>query len=226
MRKLGMALAAVLYRLLVRWLLFASCRVTMAGEGLAALERRLAAGKPLIIAFWHYGVLLVPCLHRGFPLVAMVSASRDGDYIARILEGFGVRTVRGSRNRSGTAALKGLIAAMSEGRSAILVADGSQGPARQAQPGAVLLAGRSGCPIFPLTWSADRYWTFGSWDRTILPKPFARVTALVGAPVAVTAGSDRDAIEDGRQRLEAELDRIYRQAWAIYGRERHAEGER
>lgn len=226
MRNFGMTLISLAYRLVVRWIVYGSCRVEIRGEGLAALEQRLHGDQPLIITFWHYGVLIVPCLHRRFPLVAMVSASRDGGYIARILEGFGIMVVRGSRNRLGASALKQLIGAMQTGRSAALVADGSQGPARRAQPGAILLASRSGVPVFPLTWAANRYWTFRSWDRTILPKPFARLTVLIGPPLFVPTDLDRTGRDQYRLRLEEGLNCIYRQAWSFYGRQAHADGER
>lgn len=217
--RLSLVLVPWLYRLLAA-LLFGSCRIRYCG-GYQALRERVRQGRPVVVSFWHYGVLFICHARLAGKWVAMVSASRDGEYIARILEGLGVKAVRGSRNRGGVGALKGMIAAMQEGRCAAIVADGSQGPARQAQPGAVLLASRSGCPMVPVSWSAERYWSFRSWDRTILPKPFARITIWIGEPIPVPSGVKSDGVEPYRVQLEQALNETYVAAWREVGREGH-----
>lgn len=82
--------------------------------------------------------------------------------------------------------------------------DGPRGPARVAQPGAVFLSGATGCPILPFHVEADRFWTAGRWDRTQVPKPFARVGLAVGEPMIVPDTRD-DTIERSRVDLEARL---------------------
>jgi len=218
--RLSLAVGPLIFGLLTR-LLFATCRITWVGrEHLAKLDRE---GKPLIAAFWHYGVFLILHLSRGKrKWVAMVSSSQDGEYVARIVESFGFETVRGSRNRGGIGALKGLAKAVRDrGLSAAIVADGSQGPALSAQPGAVLLASHSGVEVVPVGWAADRYWAFRSWDRTALPKPFARVVVVVGEPLPVPGGLDSAGLEEYRLELNRRLLAIYQRAWAGFGRQGH-----
>ena len=151
----------------------------------------------------------------------MVSASEDGEFVARILARQGVVAVRGSRNRGGFAALKGLIALLRQGYNAAIVADGSQGPARAMQAGAVLLAGKSGAPILPLAVAADRYWAFRSWDRTLLPKPFARLDLWYGEPMTVPENPGQEEVEHCRLEMERRLNGLYVQAWAGFGKEAH-----
>jgi len=218
--RLSLAVGPVIFGLLTR-LLFATCRITWVGrEHLQRLDREK---RPLIAAFWHYGVFLILHLSRGKrKWVAMVSSSKDGEYVARIVESFGFETVRGSRNRGGIGALKGLVKAVKErGLSAAIVADGSQGPPLLAQPGAVLLASHSGAAVVPVGWAADRYWSFRSWDRTVLPKPFARVLVEVGEPLVVPGGLDSAGLEQYRQELGRRLQAIYLRTWAGFGREGH-----
>lgn len=218
--RLSLAVGPGIFKLLTR-LLFATCRTSWVGrEHLAKLDRE---GQPLIAAFWHYGVFLILHLSRGQrKWVAMVSASQDGEYVARIIESFGFETVRGSRNRGGIGALKGMVKAVRDrGLSAAIVADGSQGPPLVAQPGAVLLASHGGRSVLPVGWAADRYWSFRSWDRTVLPKPFARIVVEVGEPLAVPAGLNSEQLEEYRQELERRLLAIYRRTWARFGRESH-----
>lgn len=218
--RLSLAVGPFIFGLLTR-LLFATCRIRWVGrEQLEQLDREK---KPLIAAFWHYGVFLVLHLSRGKrKWVAMVSSSKDGEYVARIVESFGFETVRGSRNRGGIGALKGMVKAVrGRGLSAAIVADGSQGPPLVAQPGAVLLASLSGVAVVPVGWAADRYWSFRSWDRTALPKPFARVVMEVGEPLVVPEGLGSEGLEEYRQELDRRLLAIYRRCWAGFAREGH-----
>ena len=151
----------------------------------------------------------------------MVSASRDGEYIARLAEEFGFSTARGSRNNRGAQALKDLLKLAAAGESTAIVADGSQGPPRIAQPGAILLASRTGVPVLPVMWSASRYLAFRSWDRTAVPKPFSRVDFFYGEPLSVPADLKSEGIEEYRLILENRLNALYREAWRLHGREGH-----
>ncbi len=130
-------------------------------------------------------------------------------------------TVRGSRNRQGISALKNMIEIMAEGRNAAIIADGSQGPPRKAQAGGVLLAARSGCPIMPVSWSASSYWTFRSWDRTALPKPFSRIEVLVGPPLSVPREASGAGLETYRLQMEEALEETYSEVWRRMGKNEH-----
>jgi hypothetical protein len=205
----------------VSWALFATCRIRVhGGENLARCE---AQAKPFVGVFWHYSVFTAVELirGRGRGWGAMVSASQDGEFVARILARQGVVAVRGSRNRGGLSALKGLIALLRQGYNAAIVADGSQGPARVMQAGAILLAGKNGAPILPMAVAADRYWAFRSWDRTLLPKPFARLDLWYGEPLIVPEKADAEAIEQCRLEMEHRLNGLYAKAWSTFGKDGH-----
>jgi len=207
----------------VAWLVtriwFATCRVKVhGGEHLQGL---LVADRPGIVTFWHYSLAPIAYFIGRYGGVAMVSSSKDGEYIARYLKCFGISAVRGSRNRQGTRALKELLRLCREGKNVALVADGSQGPARVAQPGAILLASRTGHPILPILWSASRCLTFRSWDRTAIPWPFSRVDVLYGEPIGVPAGLDGEGIEQYRLLLDERLNDMYRQVWAFHDKQEH-----
>ena len=198
---------------------FGTCRVKVHGG--EHLQGVLVADRPGIVTFWHYS--LVPIAHfiGRYGGVAMVSSSKDGEYIARFLKCFGISAVRGSRNRQGTQALKELLRHCKSGKNAALVADGSQGPARVAQPGSILLASRTGHPILPMLWSASRYLAFRSWDRTAIPWPFSRIDVLYGEPIEVPAGLDGEGIEQYRLLLDQRMNDMYRQVWAFQNKQEH-----
>jgi lysophospholipid acyltransferase (LPLAT)-like uncharacterized protein len=222
-RSLGYRLAVViipaLYGLVSR-LLFASCRFRY--HGLAHLRHCESHG-PFIAAFWHYSVFNVLHLQRVHPQswVAMVSGSRDAEFVAKVLARHNCETVRGSRHKGGIAALKQMIEKMRQGFNAAIVADGSQGPARKVQAGVILLAGKTGAPILPLVVAADRYWTFRSWDRSMLPKPFARLAIWYGEPMTVPTELTTAALEENRLQLEDRLNALYARAWEAQGRKEH-----
>ena len=204
---------------LLSFVLFSTCRVQRRGQ--EHLTRLAGAGSPFIVSFWHYGVIYIVYQARKIPFVAMVSASRDGEYVSRILQSKGFATVRGSRNRGAVGALKGLMKEMAKGKSAVLVADGSQGPARKAQAGTILLASKTGAPILPVGWAADRCKSFRSWDRTAIPLPFSKVVLWHGEPITVPRELQSAELEEYRLRLEQALNELYEKSWGEFGRQQH-----
>jgi len=49
---------------------------------------------------------------------------------------------------------------------------------------------------------ADRAWYFNSWDRFLLPKPFATVTLSFGDAIKLPPFSDRNMFECQKSDLE------------------------
>jgi lysophospholipid acyltransferase (LPLAT)-like uncharacterized protein len=86
--------------------------------------------------------------------------------------------------------------------------DGPRGPAGIAKPGVIALARASGAPLVPVGFSASPAKRFGSWDRAILPLPFARVRCSYGEPMRVPKKVSREALEGLRSELGAALDRM------------------
>jgi len=198
---------------------FATCRIRE--HEAQHLQRLQASATPFIGTSWHYCVLGIFTICRKLSGVLMISASDDGDYLARMAEHLGYSVVRGSSNRKGAAAAKVLIRELRRGKNCGLVADGSQGPARIAQPGSLLLAARTGGTILPFVYSASSYFTFNTWDRLILPKPFSRIEVFYGEPMTVPAGMKTADMEEYRQKLEDALNALYVRAWKEQGKEHH-----
>jgi len=89
--------------------------------------------------------------------------------------------------------------------SIVIMPDGSQGPIYQAKAGAVVLAQLSGAPIYLFSYSADRAWRTTSWDRLIVPKPFARITIRIPEPLFIPRELNKEQLEEQRKRLEDSL---------------------
>jgi lysophospholipid acyltransferase (LPLAT)-like uncharacterized protein len=217
-RKVLLFLTPFIYKVVMGFL-FSTCRKEMKGQ--ETWQGLLKAGQPFIITFWHYNVLYASLSGGGLAMVAMVSPSKDGEFIARIMESRGMATVRGSRSKGGVGAIKGLLKAVRQGLSPVIIADGSQGPPKVAQGGSIVVASRTGIPIVPMNWAFSRFKLFRSWDKTLLPMPFAKMVWVIGEPLTVPAKLDSEGVEEYRLILETRLEDSYQKAWAEFGRKGH-----
>jgi len=97
--------------------------------------------------------------------------------------------------------------ALEGGRDGAVTPDGPRGPAHVFAPGAAIASQRTGVPLLPIRASASRAWRLKSWDRFLVPKPFATVRVTYGPLTAVDAASPREAAEQA-PRLQAVLDAV------------------
>ena len=178
----------------------------------------IISSRKVIFAVWHSRILLVTYLYKGFNGLAMVSRSKDGEIVARIIQKQGNEAVRGSTKKGGLYALSMLIKKIKEkNKPCLIVPDGPQGPRCKVQPGIIILARKTGYPIVPISYSARKIKVFASWDRFILPFPFTKCTAIYGDPLYVPQNADEN---EGKRRLmllENELNRITSDVDHYYG---------
>jgi len=188
--RLRVWLAVTLGGLLIR-LLGSTWRVRR--QGAEEFDDRLSRSDAFIIAFWHGEILPVAWIHRRRGIAPLISRHADGEVIARIVEGLGYRTARGSTSRGGVRALLEMAHMLEEGITVGFTPDGPRGPRHVFAPGALILAQRTGRPVIMLGATASRAWRLGSWDRHLVPKPFATVTIRYSAPQWVQVPAARDA---------------------------------
>lgn len=149
--------------------------------------------RPAVFCFWHCELLCHVWPFRGQGIVVLISEHGDGEIAAQVAEGMGYRTIRGSSRRGAERALLALAREVERGRSVAVTPDGPRGPAESFAPGALIAAQRAGAPIVLLRAEVNRAWRLRSWDRFIIPKPFARITIFVSAPIPVNAATAREA---------------------------------
>lgn len=174
-------------------LLGASWRVRRANHAAVSTLRRERV--PILFALWHGDILPLLYLHRDEGVSVLISEHRDGELIARIAESLGFRTVRGSTSRGAARALVGIVRELESGHDVAITPDGPRGPARSFAPGALVAAQRTGAPVIAVGVSVRRGWRLKSWDRFVIPKPFARVSVAYSDPVRVGAATARAAAE-------------------------------
>jgi len=173
-------------------------------------------GQPIIAAFWHQRLLMMPFLPRRGKVGMLISQHRDGEFIARAVKLFGVDAIRGSTTRGGFSALRGMIRFFQTGANIAITPDGPQGPKHIVQGGVVELARQTGAPILPVTYSASRQKVFASWDNFILPLPFCRVAYIWGEPLFVSRDIDKKGLEENRLLLQERLRQITEEADRIF----------
>ncbi|WP_029917702.1 lysophospholipid acyltransferase family protein [Pelobacter seleniigenes] len=176
--------------------LYYSMRVEFLGEeGVRELWER---GENVILAFWHEQTLMMAKSYRGPGAKLLISQSKDGELLAKAMTHFGYEAIRGSSSRGGRSAFKEMLSISKEPFDLALTPDGPRGPRRELKDGVVQLARLGGRAVVPLAFCCNRGHRFSSWDRFLLPYPFARAVYRYGEPVYF----DKDAgVADFRDRL-------------------------
>lgn len=174
-----------------------------------------AGERPVIVAFWHNRLAMMPyCWRSTRPFHMLISSHPDGQLIARTVKHFGIETVAGSSTRGGSEALRALVKLIKSGVSVGITPDGPRGPRMRASDGAIALARLSGAPILPAAVSVSRRMVMNTWDKLIVALPFGDGAMVWGEPVSAAGGASP---EDLRQRLEAELTRVSAEADLLVG---------
>ena len=128
---------------------------------------------------WHGELLMSPQayrhLHKKHPASAIISSHFDGSLIARTLEFLKIRPLRGSSRKGAKQVLLQAFKSIKSGEEVLITPDGPKGPRHTMSDGAVGIALKSKLPIFVMNFKADRYWQLESWDKFIIPKPFAKI---------------------------------------------------
>ena len=193
-------LAALLIKLLML-----SCRVVkVEGEE----RERKAVGRSkrgAVYAGWHQRMSYHFHYFGSRHVTMMISQSRDGEYAARAASWLGFKNVRGSSTRGGPRALNELTQRVREGEIGGMLADGPLGPAREVKLGSLVIARDAEVPLIGVLWGADRCWVLNSWDRYLIPKPFARVAIFFTEPLWIPRSAQGEELEDYRRVFEDRL---------------------
>jgi lysophospholipid acyltransferase (LPLAT)-like uncharacterized protein len=201
-RRLLAGAASLLIRLLV-----ATLRVEVIDRGGVVNQPDHA---PVILAFWHNRLFLLAPFYerycRGRVALAMISRSRDGQFISDVAACFGVRSARGSTSRAGAAAALTAVHAAEDPRLEICVTpDGPRGPRYEVQPGVLRLAQATGRPIVAVTYHLKWKKTLRSWDRFQVPLPFSRCQLVTETPITVPPTATESELATLGQQLAVAL---------------------
>lgn len=176
-------------------------------------------GKGVILVTWHGRTFLPITRYRRRGFWSMISTSRDGEYQDQIFKRFGFNTVRGSTSARGAVqATMTLVRRVKAGDILAMTPDGPRGPIGCAQLGVIYMAMKSGCPIVPAGISAAPRYLVPTWDRYMIPFPFARAVIVFGEPIYVPSTAKTE--EEQRlwaDKLGAQINALEREAERLSG---------
>lgn len=192
---IGPHLAAGIIRLL-----HATMRIDYVNR--SAADRYWQDGKPVILAFWHDQLLMMIKGYYGPEARILISPSGDGELIARTMACFGQGAIRGSSSRGGAAALREMVKLAREPYDLVVTPDGPKGPRHEVKLGVVQLAKLTKRPVLPMAFVASKGHRFNSWDRFLLPYPFARGVYAFGD---VLTFGEHETLEEFAVRLDSAM---------------------
>jgi hypothetical protein len=166
-------------------LLCKSLKVTFKNrEVMNNLEKQ---NRNFVLAFWHGQMLLGWYLHRNKNFTALISKSKDGDLLAKLLKHWNYNVVRGSSSKGGDVALGIMVDYAKNNESIVLTPDGPKGKINIMKAGAVITAKKSKAPLILVGIGYKRKKILKSWDKFEIPKFFSTVNAVYSDPVFVNS---------------------------------------
>jgi len=208
---------ALLYRLIRAYSWTFRIKVENEDDWLTYLEN----GGRVLLCIWHqqfFSAIRYFKKYQKYNPSLMISRSKDGEIIAGVAKRTGWHSVRGSSSRGGSEALHGMIDRLKTSRlsghvvdgprgpagivkSGVIV-DGPRGPAGIVKSGVIRMAHTTGAMVVPLFTSADNAWYMNSWDKFMIPKPFAKVTLRFGEMIKLDPSENNEDFEKQRLHLE------------------------
>ena len=170
---------------------------------------------------WKDGVIYC-CFHSRFfyfsffgrrkYVVTMISGSKDGDFISKMIYRMGLLSVRGSSSKRGHEAMEEMAQYLEKNYRVLMIPDGPRGPRHLVKPGVIRLAQITGKAILPATFSSTSGIFFRSWDRFLLPTPFGKGVVAIGDPIYVPAKLTNEEFEQKMLELENSMKQILEKA--------------
>ena len=180
LRTLGLVVLSQAVDLLCR-----SLKVTYINK--EAIDNLDDQNKNFVLAFWHGQMLLAWYLHRNKNFTALISKSKDGDLLEKILKHWNYNVVRGSSSKGGDVALGIMVDYARNNESVVITPDGPRGPVNRMKAGAIITAKRSKTPLILLGVGYNKKRVLKSWDKFEIPKFFSAASAVYSDPVYINS---------------------------------------
>lgn len=175
--------------------------------------------KPCIYAMWHANQFLVHGLEDKANTSILVSNSIDGEVIARAVEKWGFKVVRGSAGKKGAVeSTMQMLTRLKNGECVGIMVDGPHGPLHKVKNGAVKLAQMSGAPIVPAHWYSPQktFINLPSWDKMKTPLGDCKILNLYGEPIYVNENATDEELSEAKENIKTQLLNLEAKAPEIY----------
>lgn len=175
--------------------------------------------KPCIYAMWHANQFLVHGLEDKANTSILVSNSIDGEVVARAVEKWGFKVVRGSAGKKGAVeSTMQMLTRLKKGECVGIMVDGPHGPLHKVKNGAVKLAQMSGAPIVPAHWYSPQktFINLPSWDKMTTPLGDCKILNLYGEPIYVNENATDEELSAAKENIRTQLLNLEAKAPEIY----------
>lgn len=162
----------------------------------------------LVLMFWHGKMLCGWLLGRNKNFYAVVSQSKDGEILSRLLKKWNYKLIRGSSSKDSKEVMNLMVETLKHGYSLAITPDGPRGPREKMKIGGLIAAVRAEKPIVLCGIKYEKKFVFNSWDKFELPKPFSKVYIKLSEPKIFPSGLSNEEYENIRQTLEDELNKL------------------
>jgi lysophospholipid acyltransferase (LPLAT)-like uncharacterized protein len=177
-----------------------------------------ARGVPVIAAFWHRCIISSTWFWRNRGVVVMNTTNFDGQWTRRVIEHFGFGTAQGSSTRGGMRGLAVMAKRLDEGLDTAFTIDGPRGPRYVAKPGPVMLARRTGRPIYLFHIGVEKGHTLEkAWDLMMIPRLFSRAVIVSAPLIFVSPDADAQELERKQAEMQRALERVRDVAESWFG---------
>jgi len=181
-------------------LITATCRVRRHNQ--SVYDDLLRSNGSFVLCMWHNCSTIAGWAMRSSKITVMVSESRDGEYVSRLANLFGIETMRGSTSSGSAKAIRAGLRLVYGHKPIAITLDGPRGPKYKMQHGALWFAASGKVPILPMHIEANRQWVLKSWDNHRFPKPFSTIHIGFGDPIFV----ERAALEENIEKVALEVE--------------------
>ena len=177
-----------------------------------------ARGEPVISAFWHRCIIPATWYWRNRGVVVMNTTNFDGQWTRRVIEHLGFGTAQGSSTRGGLRGLAVMARRLDEGLDTAFTIDGPRGPRYVAKPGPVMLARKTGRPIYVFHIGVQKAHTLEkAWDLMAIPHLFSRAVIVSAPLILVSPDADAEELERKQAEMQAALERVRDVAESWFG---------
>ena len=160
---------------------------------------------PSIVIFWHESLLASWKFLAKFSPIAVVSPSKDGELLTKLLAKWGCKFIRGSSNKQSKQVMED-IQEMAKNNIVTITPDGPRGPKHKLKAGAIVAAFRTQVPLQYATINCKQKWIFKkSWDNFQIPLPFSKIFINLSLPILINSNLERDDIDNIIQDIEIKM---------------------
>jgi len=168
--------------------------------------------KNYVLAFWHGTMLLPWYLKKNKNFYTIISKSKDGEILSRVLTSWNYNVERGSSSKGGSEVLSVLVEKAKSGSSISITPDGPRGPEKELKAGAVIIAKKADVPLVLLGVGISKKVKLSSWDKFQIPYPFAKVSAVYSEPIFIDKDLSYQETDEMINKASKELNSLQKQA--------------